>query len=49
MTLKIFSKLIVKKIDRRRNSNMVFNPSFDLGRAIGELKRKKSACVIIDE
>ena len=25
--LKIFSKLIVKKIDRRRNFNMVFNPS----------------------
>jgi len=27
MTLKIFSKLIVKKIDRRRNFNMVFNPT----------------------
>ena len=27
MTLKIFSKLIVKKIDRHRNFNMVFNPT----------------------
>ena len=27
MTLKIFSNLIVKKIDRRRNLNMVFNPT----------------------
>jgi len=25
--MKIFLKLIVKKIDRRRNFNMVFNPS----------------------
>ena len=47
--MKIFLKLIVIKIDRRRNSNMVFNPSFDFGRAVGELKRKKSACVTTDE
>jgi hypothetical protein len=47
--MKFFLKLIVIKIDRRRNSNMVFNPSFDFGRAVGELKRKKSACVTTDE
>jgi len=31
--MKIFLKLIVKKIDRRRQYNMVFNPSFDSGAA----------------
>jgi len=34
--MKIFLKLIVIKIDRRRNSNMVFNPSFDFGCAVEE-------------
>ena len=28
--MKIFLKLIVKKIDRRRNFNMVFNPTLIL-------------------
>ena len=31
--MKIFSNLIVKKIDRRRNFNMVFNPSLILMRS----------------
>jgi hypothetical protein len=45
--MKIFLKLIVKRIDRRRDFNMVFNPSLDSGAAWGveKLKRKKLRCV----
>jgi hypothetical protein len=39
--VKIFLKLIVKRIDRRRDFNMVFNPSLISDRGVGELKRKK--------
>jgi len=45
--LKIFSELTVKKIDRRRDFIMVFNPSLDLGArcAVLQLKLKTSSRV----
>jgi len=41
--MKFFLKLIVKRIDRRRNFIILFDPSFDWS----AVKRKKLSCVSI--